>query len=139
MPWDQAKLLSTMIDSGAYEQKIIAGTTRKLVSVWLHLTSEPPPGVQSPTPRKLAKKGLKKERGIKVKKEVKAGPEPTPKRPRTISGEVSTAKRSNTITRQQAKVLEGGPAAEEDLHAVIEMLQGVEGVEGLTGGASDDR
>jgi hypothetical protein len=91
-----------MIDSGAYEQKIIAGTTRKLVFVWLYWTPEPPPGVQSPTPRKPAKKGLKKERGIKVKKEVKPEPEPTPKRPRAISGEVSTAKRSNTITRQQA-------------------------------------
>jgi hypothetical protein len=90
------------------------------------------PGIQSPTPRKPVKKGLKKERGIKVKKEVKAEPEPTQKRPRAISGEVSTAKRSNTITRQQAKVLEGGPTAEEDLHAVTELLQGVED-------AGDDR
>lgn len=49
--------------------------------------------------------------------------------------EVSIAKRSNTIKRQQAKVLEEGPAAEEDLQAVTEMLQGVEGVEGLAGGA----
>jgi hypothetical protein len=127
-----------VIDSGAYEQKIIAGTTRKPVFVWLYWTSEPPPGEQSPTPRKPAKKGLKKERDIKVKKEVKAEPEPTPKRPRAISGEVPTAKRSNTITRQQAKVVEEGPAAEEDLQAVTVMLQGVEGVEALAGGAGDD-
>jgi hypothetical protein len=74
-----------VIDSGAYEQKIIAGTTRKLDFVWLYWTPERPPGVQSsiPTPRKPAKRGLKKERSIKVK-EVKAEPEPTPKRPRAI-------------------------------------------------------
>jgi hypothetical protein len=135
-PWDQTKLLSTVIDSGAYEQKIITGTTRKLVFVWLYWTPEPPPDVQSSIPSscKPAKKGLKKEKGTKVKKEVKAEPEPTPKRPRAISGEASTAKRPNTTTRQQAKVLEEGPA-EEDLQ---EMLQGVEGVEGLAGGAGDD-
>jgi hypothetical protein len=69
-PWDQAKLLSTVIDSGAYEQKVVAGTTRKLVLVWLYWTPEPPPGVQSstPTPRKPAKKGLKKERGIRSRR-----------------------------------------------------------------------
>jgi hypothetical protein len=66
-------------------------------------------------PRKPAKNGLRKERGIKVKKEVKGEPELTLKRLHTISGEVSTAKRSNTITRQQTKVPEEGPAAEEDL------------------------
>jgi hypothetical protein len=139
-PWDQAKLLSTVIDSGAYEQKIIAGTTRKLVFVWLYWTPESPPGVQSPipSPRKPAKKALKKEKGIKVKKEVEPEPEPTPKRSRAISGEVSTAKRSNALTRQQAKVLEEGPASEEDLQTLAEMLQGVEGVEGLAGGAGDD-
>ena len=75
---------------------------------------------------------------IKVKKEPKLEPKPTSKRPRAISSEVSTAKRSNTITRQQAKVLEEGPAGEEDLQAVTEILRGVEGVEGLAGGADDD-
>jgi hypothetical protein len=137
-PWDQAKLLSTVIDSGAYEQKVIAGTTRKLVFVWLYWAPESPPGVQSPTPNpsKPAKKSLKKERGIKVeeeikvKKEIKA--EPMPKRPRAISGEVSTAKRSNATTRRQAKALE------EDLQPV-EMLLGIDGfAEGAGEGAGDD-
>ena len=74
----------------------------------------------APSPRKSAKKGVKKEKGIK------AEPESASKRPRAISGKVSTTKRPNTTTRQQAKVLE------EDLQ---EMLQGVEG---LGGGAGDD-
>jgi hypothetical protein len=90
-----------VIDSGAYEQKIIAGTTRKLVFVWLYWTPEPPPAYDHPSPPRgePVKKGLKKERGIKVEKKIKPKPEPTPKRPRAISGEVSTAKRSNAITR----------------------------------------
>jgi hypothetical protein len=77
-------------DSRAYEQKVIAGTTHKLAFVRLYWTPESPPGVQSsiPTPRKPAKKGLQKERGTKVKKEVKPEPEPTPKCPRAISGAV---------------------------------------------------
>jgi hypothetical protein len=65
---------------------------------------------------------VKKERGVKAEKEVKAEPEPTPKRSRAISGEVSTAKRF--ITRLQAKVLEEGPATEEDLQSFAEMLEG---------------
>jgi hypothetical protein len=105
-----------VIDSGAYEQKIIAGTTRNLVCLAI-LDPRPSPRrtIIYTHPHKPAKKGLRKEKGIKVKKEVKAEPELTLKRLRTISGEVSTAKRSNTITRQQTKVLEEGPAAEEDL------------------------
>jgi hypothetical protein len=35
-------------------------------------------------------------------------------------------------------MLEEGPAAEEDLQAVTEMLHGVEGVRGLAGGADND-
>jgi hypothetical protein len=41
-PWDQAKLLSTVIDSGAYEQKVIAGTTRKLVFGYIGPQTLPP-------------------------------------------------------------------------------------------------
>jgi hypothetical protein len=138
-PWDQARLLSTVIDSGAYEQKVIPGTARKLVFVWLYWTPEPPPGpAPTPTPSKAGKKGakkaIKKEQGIKAEKEVKAEPESTSKRRRAISGEVSTTKRPNTTTRKQAKVREEGHA-EEDLQG---MLQGVEGVEGFGGGAGDD-
>ena len=126
-PWDQARLLSTMIDSGAYEQKIVTGTARKLVFVWLYWTPEPPPDLTSaPAPRKASKKGgkkgVKKEPGIKVEKEVKAEPEPAAKRSRAASGEVSTAKRF--VTRLQAKALEEGPATEEDLQTLAEMLGG---------------
>jgi hypothetical protein len=64
--WDQAKLLSTVIDSGAYEQKIIAGTTRKLVFVWLYWTPELPPDLAAaPTPRSARKKGAKKGGSIR--------------------------------------------------------------------------
>jgi hypothetical protein len=67
--------------------RVEAGTTHILVFVWLCWTPEPPLGIQSSirAPRKPAKKGLKKERGIKVKKEVKAEPEPMPKCPLAIS------------------------------------------------------
>jgi hypothetical protein len=124
-----------VIDSGAYEQRLVTGTARKLVFVWLYWTPEPPPDLTSvPSPRKAGKKGgkkgVKKEPGIKaekeVKKEVKAEPKPTPKRSRATSGEVSTAKRN--ITRLQAKAPGEGPATEEDLQTLAEMLEGAGGV-----------
>jgi hypothetical protein len=34
--WDQPRLLSATIDAGSYKQKIVAGTTRKLVNIWLY-------------------------------------------------------------------------------------------------------
>jgi hypothetical protein len=108
-----------VIDSGAYEQKMVTSTARKLVFVWLYWTPEPPPDLVTPTPRRAGKKSVKKERGIKAEKEVKAEPDPTPKGSRAASGEVSTAKRF--VTRLQAKALEEGPATEEDL---AEMLEG---------------
>ena len=61
-------------------------------------------------------------------------PEPTPKCPRAIPGEVSTTAK-HFLTRRQAKVLEKGPATEEDLQTFAEMLQGPEGVEGVAEGA----
>jgi hypothetical protein len=33
--WEDARMLSIVIDSGPYEQKPVPGTTRKLVSLWL--------------------------------------------------------------------------------------------------------
>src|SRR4051812_47780805 len=89
-PWDQPRLLSTVIDSGAYEQKIVTGTARKLVFVWLYRTPEPPPAAQAstPTPRRPTKR-TKKEKGIKEEKAVKV--EPTLKRLRAASGEVAPA------------------------------------------------
>jgi hypothetical protein len=94
---------------------------------------EPPPDLAStPTPRRVGKKGVeegvKRERGIEAEKEVKAEPETTPKRSRATSGEVSTARRF--LTSLQAKALEEGPATEEDLQTLIEMLEGAGEVPG---------
>jgi hypothetical protein len=113
-----------VIDSGAYEQKIVTGTARKLVFVWLYWTPEPPPAVQpsTPTPRRPTKK-TKKEKGIKEEKGVKV--EPTLKRLRAASGEVSTPKRSGIVTRRQAKALDEGPSEDDDLETLTEMMGGV--------------
>ncbi len=125
-PWDQPRLLSTVIDSGAYEQKIITGTARKLVFVWLYWTPEPPPAVQAstPTPQRPTKKG-KKGKDIKEEKDVKV--EPTLKRLRAASGEVSVPKRFGIVTRRQAKALDEGPSEDDDLQSLSEMLGGVGG------------
>jgi hypothetical protein len=93
-----------VIDSGAYEQKLILGSTHKLVSIWLYWRPEPPSDISTPTPppRKPTKKSVKKEKGIKAEPKVKAEKrvkaELSSKRPRPISGEVSTPKRS-AVTR----------------------------------------
>jgi hypothetical protein len=107
-----------VIDSGAYEQKLVTGTARKLVFVWLYWTPEPPADLPpTPSPRKASKKGgkkgVKKEKTIKAEKVVKTEPEPTSKRSRAISGEVSTSKR--VVTRQQIKAQGEEPATGEGL------------------------
>ena len=52
-------MLSTVIDSGPYEQKLVPGTTRKLVSLWLYWTPDEPERIEpeplTPTPRKRQK------------------------------------------------------------------------------------
>jgi hypothetical protein len=65
---------------------------------------------------------VKKERGIKAEKEVKGEPftPSTAKRPRPSSTELSTAKRPNAFTRQQAKVLQEEVS---DLQTLTEMLE----------------
>jgi len=99
-----------VIESGAYEQKPISGSTHNLVSVWLYWKPKPPPDVSTPTPtpRRPAKKGVKKGKGAKAEKEVKAEKgvkaEPSSKRPRPTSGEVSPPKRF-IVTCQQAREL----------------------------------
>jgi hypothetical protein len=137
-PWDQVRLLSTVIDSGAYEQKLVTGTARKLVFLWLYWTPEPPPDLPSvPSPRKATKKGgrkgVKKEKAIKAekvvekkvvekkvaekkvaeKKVVKTEPESTSKRSRAISGEMSAPKR--VVTRLQIRTHGEEPTTDEDL------------------------
>jgi hypothetical protein len=112
-----------VIDSGAYEQKIVTGTAPKLVFVWLYWTPEPPPAVQpsTPTPRRPTKK-TKKEKSVKEEKGVKVE---TLKRLRAASGEVSIPKRSGIITRRQAKALDEGPSEDDDLETLTEMIGGV--------------
>ena len=68
---------------------------------------------------------------VKFEKDVKPKPEPpTPaKRPRTISAELSTAKRLGTVTRQQARVLEDMAADEDndefpDLEQLVDLAEG---------------
>ena len=116
--WDDARMLSTVIDSGPYEQKAVPGTTRKLVSLWLYWTPDQPPTPErdeppTPTPRKR-KKGIKVEHStIKaedplVKPKVKDEPPPTPSTVRRyrsggaiIVAATSAAKRSGaTVTRR---------------------------------------
>src|SRR5207248_9408951 len=96
-------------------------TVRKLVTIWLYWTPEPPPAPiepTTPTSRRSTKKAVKKEKGIKAENVNKPKPEPSvpavAKRARPISAEISTAKRSNATTRQQAKVLEEAASAEEE-------------------------
>ena len=38
-PWEDARLLSPVIDAGSYEQKVLQGTPRKLVTIWMYWTS----------------------------------------------------------------------------------------------------
>jgi hypothetical protein len=42
-PWDEMKLLSAAIEEGAYEQKVVAGTSQRLVTIWVYWTPEEPP------------------------------------------------------------------------------------------------
>jgi hypothetical protein len=70
-----SRVLSVVIESGAYEQKLTLGPTRKLASVWLCWRLEPPLDVSMlmSTPRSPAKKGVKKEKRVR--------PEPSSKLP----------------------------------------------------------
>jgi hypothetical protein len=115
--WEDNRMLSTVVDSGPYEQKQVPGTTRKLVSLWLYwMPNEPErdmPPISIPRKRQKASKAapIKTESEIKseIKSEVKNEP-PPPITPATVrrykSGALifaptSAAKRSGaTVTRQ---------------------------------------
>jgi len=121
LTWDEPTLLSAVIDSGPYEQKLVQGTVRKLVTIWLYWTPEPPLALTeptTPTPRRYTKKARKKEKGIKAEKGIKPEVEPcgpvVAKRPHPTSAEMSTANRPGTVTRRQARVLEEAVSAEEE-------------------------
>ena len=40
--WEDTRMLSTVVDSGPYEQNPVPGTNRKLVSLWLYWTPNEP-------------------------------------------------------------------------------------------------
>ncbi|KAN0074180.1 hypothetical protein V8E54_008117 [Elaphomyces granulatus] len=40
--WDDARLLSEVIDAGSYEQRVLQGIPRKLAMIWLYWTPKKP-------------------------------------------------------------------------------------------------
>jgi hypothetical protein len=94
-----------VIDSGLYKQKLIPGTTRKLVSLWLYWTPNEPQRNEPPTPTPSKRQKASKEPSIKP--EIKDEPPPTPATVRRyksgalISAPTPAATRSGaTVTRR---------------------------------------
>jgi hypothetical protein len=93
-PWEDARLLSPVIDAGSYEQKVLQGTPRKLVTIWMYWTS-PQGGPTTPTPSirptKKAKGKQKAKTPIKLESSKAKKPlaTPTKKSPRTKSGRIA--------------------------------------------------
>jgi hypothetical protein len=118
-PWTDARLLSEVIEQGAYELKAVG--TKKLVQLWLCWQPEQPPPPDTPTP--LRKVPIKKEKGVKkaVKQEMKAEPLSSipstplvlPKRPRSLSGETPIRKRG-AVTRALNALRATAEEEEED-------------------------
>lgn len=110
-----------MIESGAYKQKPIPGSTRKLASVGsirgssLHPTSLRSRPLRVGQPRGVSRRRrgfkaepkVKAEKGVKAEEKVKA--EFSLKPPRPASGEVSTPKRF-AVTRQRVRELGKEPS-----------------------------
>jgi hypothetical protein len=136
-PWTDVRLLSEVIEQGAYELKSIG--TKKLVQLWLCWQPEPPPAfstglLETPTP--LRKVPIKKEKSVKkaVKLEVKDEPPSSapstplvlPKRPRAISGEMPMRKRSGVVTRalKALKATAEGDDDGEQLEPLEKLLGG---------------
>jgi hypothetical protein len=42
VPWEDARLLSLVIDAGLYEQNVLEGKSRKLVTIWMYWTGDGP-------------------------------------------------------------------------------------------------
>ena len=85
--WDDTRMLSTVVDSGPYEQKPVPDTTRKLVSLWLYWTPNEPERNEPPTPIPRKRQKASKAASIKtessVKSEIKDEPLP-PVTPATV-------------------------------------------------------
>ena len=82
--WDDARLLSEVIDAGSYEQRVLQGSPRKLVMIWLYWTPKksltpppprrPPPPSTPPTPTPMpGKRGRGRPRKLLVKPEPRFG------------------------------------------------------------------
>jgi hypothetical protein len=122
-PWAEPRLLSDVIEQGAYELKPVG--SKRLVQLWLCWQPEQPP-VRSPspvlTPTPVRKAPVKKGKGAKrtIKQEVKAEPLSSapstpmtlPKRPRAVSAEMPLSKRPGATTTRALKALI--PPKEED-------------------------
>jgi hypothetical protein len=136
-PWTDARLLSEVIEQGAYELKSVG--TKKLVQLWLCWQPEPPPApspglLETPTP--LRKVTIKKEKGVKktVKQEMKAEPLSSapstplvlPKRPRAISSETPIRKRG-AVTRS-LKALRATVEEDDDDEEQLEPLEKLLGI-----------
>lgn len=124
-PWTEARLLSEVIEQGAYEVKPVG--SKRLVQLWLCWQPEQPP-VRSPspvlTPTPVRKGPVKKGKGASkaIKQEVKAEPLSSapstpmtlPKRPRAVSAEMPLSKRPGATTTRAAKALIKEEDAEEE-------------------------
>jgi hypothetical protein len=105
--WAEKRLLSTVIDAGSYEQKVLTGNPRKLITLWLYWLPEeppaPPPSPPSAPPppssarRKPATKTKVKPKPEAIKPEASV-PKGT-KRPRPVS--VGLAASVRPLTRLQ--------------------------------------
>jgi hypothetical protein len=104
--WAEKRLLSTVIDAGSYEQKVLTGNPRKLITLWLYwLPEEPPAPPPSPPsapplsapPLSAPRKPTTKTKAIKPKPEASV-PKGT-KRPRPVS--VGLAASVRPLTRLQ--------------------------------------
>lgn len=149
-----ARLLSAVIDAGSYEQKGVAGSLNKIVTIWLYNTPEAPMRTKSstPPPKAIKKEGkrekskgkrkIKKEEGIKEEEEnseesagnkIKLELSTGAKRQRPISAEMSPP-----VTRRQKKLqeeLDEGLSSERDAledtgsgyHSLSHLIENAEG------------
>lgn len=92
--------------------------------------------MKKPTP-KSGKKGkhIKMERKVKLEKDIKVELS-TAKRPRALSAETPPAKRSNTITRRQAKAMEESDNMPENDDDEFPLLKDI--IESAEGSESED-
>jgi hypothetical protein len=89
------------------------------------------------------KRGVKRETGIKLErvkseKDIKPEPPTAAKRPRSVSSELSTAKRPSIVIRRQARVLEEVATEEEQKNTLKELLTLEQLLESAKGSGGED-